>query len=130
MVEVESKEKTSLSAIMNRIIQKKERNRLSDAFAETDVPAVINKYLSEPVIVSSPLQYWKEYEHSSKSDIEKGLVSLAKKYLTPPPTSTDVERLFSTAGNILSPERNCLRPHNVEKLLFCRENLPLVNFKY
>ena len=36
----------------------------------------------------------------------------------------------STAGDILTKERNRLIPYNAEKLLFCRENLPVVNFQY
>ena len=55
---------------------------------------------------------------------------MAKKYLTPPATSTDVERLFSTAGDILTKERNRLLPENLDKLLFCKENFPLINFQY
>ena len=47
----------------------------------------------------------------------------------PPPTSTDVERLFSVAGNILTPKRN-IKPENLEMLLFCRENFMNVNFDY
>ena len=43
---------------------------------------------------------------------------------------SDVERLFSTAGDILTDERNRLKPETAEKLLFCRENLPVVDFKY
>ena len=42
----------------------------------------------------------------------------------------DVERLFSTAKDLLSPEHNRLNPKNAEKILFCRTNLPLVNFRY
>ena len=57
------------------------------------------------------------------------LVRLAKKYLTPPPTSTDVERLFSVAGNILTEERNSLLPENVDKLLFLKENIRNLNFE-
>ena len=41
-----------------------------------------------------------------------------------------VERLFSTAGDIVTNERNQLKPENAEKLLFLRENLPKVNFRY
>lgn len=39
-------------------------------------------------------------------------------------------RLFSVAGNLVTDERNRLLPETAEKLLFCRENLPLVNFQY
>ena len=45
-------------------------------------------------------------------------------------TSVDVERLFSTAGDILTPERNRLSPETAEKMLFLRENLPIVDFQY
>ena len=47
-----------------------------------------------------------------------GLAKLAKKFLTPPPTSTAVERLFSSAGLILDDRRSKLLPETVEKLLF------------
>ena len=50
------------------------------------------------------------------------MAKLACYYLTPPPTSTDVERLFSIAGNILTDSRNRLTPENLEKLLFIRQN--------
>ena len=57
---------------------------------------------------------------------------MAANYLTPPATSVDVERLFSTgtAGDILTPERNRLCPETAEKVLFLRENLPIVGFEY
>ena len=51
-------------------------------------------------------------------------------YLTPPPSSADVECLFSTAGHIYSDDRNRLKPENLEKLLFLRENLKYLDFKY
>ena len=53
---------------------------------------------------------------------------LAESYLTPHPTTTDVERLFSTAGDIITNERNKLNP--AEKILFLRENLPKIKFQY
>ena len=52
------------------------------------------------------------------------LSNIAESYLTPYPTTTDVERLFSTAGDIITNERNKLNPANAEKILFLRENLP------
>ena len=53
-----------------------------------------------------------------------GLAKLAKKYLTPPPTSTAVERLFSSAGLILDDRRSKLLPETVEKL---RSNIAEAN---
>ena len=58
------------------------------------------------------------------------LSNIAESYLTPYPTTTDVERLFSTAGDIITNERNKLNPANAEKILFLRENLPKIKFQY
>ena len=81
-------------------------------------------------MASQCLGFWKNYEKTTNTKIKLTLTKVAKKYLTPPPTSTDVERLFSTVGDILSNERNRLVPENLEKLLFCRENLLVVGFRY
>ena len=64
--------------------------------------------------------------------VERAAANLAEYYLTPPATSVelDVERLFSTAGDILSNERNKLKPENASKILFLKENLPIVKFQY
>ena len=62
--------------------------------------------------------------------MERLASKLAEYYLTPPATSVDVECLFSTAGDILTQERNKLNPQNAAKILFLRENLKLVNFEY
>ena len=55
---------------------------------------------------------------------------VAELYLSPPATSVDVERLFSTAGDIRTQERNSLLPENAAKLLFLKENLPRIGFNY
>ena len=47
--------------------------------------------------------------------------SFSNRYLTPPATSTAVERLFSAAGLIMDAKRNKLSPTFVDKLLFLRE---------
>ena len=39
--------------------------------------------------------------------------------------STASERLFSTAGNIITDQRNCLDPDRAEMLLFLNKNLRL-----
>ena len=78
---------------------------------------------------SNVLDFWKKMSKSTKP-IERKAAKLAEYYLTPPPSSVDVERLFSTAGDIITNERNRLLPDNAAKLLFLRENLPRVNYKY
>lgn len=60
----------------------------------------------------------------------KKIGDLAKIYLTAPPSSCDVERLFSTASEILNKRRNKLLPSNAEKLLFVHENISKVNYQW
>ena len=78
----------------------------------------------------SPLDYWKERSMATEKPWTKIKCSLAKQYLTTPPISCDVERLFSTASHILSKERNRLLSHNAEKLLFVHENISRVHYNY
>ena len=53
---------------------------------------------------------------------------LCPRYLTPPPTSTDVERLFSRAGAALPNHRAGTLPERVDRVLFIRENILSLNF--
>ena len=78
----------------------------------------------------SPLQFWKVVEADTEKPWTKQMAILAKVYLTPPPTSADVERLFSSGSNVLNKFRNRLLPHNSEKLLFCHENMSRVNYQF
>ena len=74
-------------------------------------------------------EYWHRMS-KSMNPLNRAVADLAAYYLTPPPGSVDVERLFSTAGDILRDERNRLKPENAAMMLFLRENLPLINFDY
>ena len=78
----------------------------------------------------SALLYWKTKEEEVKKPWVKVMANLAKIFLTPPPTSADVERLFSTASHVLNKDRNRLLPQNSDKLLFLHENLINVNYQY
>ena len=49
------------------------------------------------------------------------LIKTMFRYLTPPTTSTAVERLFSAAGLILDARRSKLDPAWVDHILFLRE---------
>ena len=100
-------------------------NEVSRAPTDT-VESVIESYLSSK-LVNNNLAFWAKYSADGKDcKIKMALANLAKRYLTPHPTSTNVERLFSTASNVLD-DRN-LNTESLEKLVFLKENLKLGNF--
>ena len=55
------------------------------------------------------------------------LAHLAQKYLAPPPTTVPLERLFSTAGNVVTDRRTALDVEKVEMLLLLNFNIHLKN---
>ena len=92
----------------------------------------IDEYLSLPLTdyrMESSFSFWKEYSKSGGT-AQRCLAELAIQYLTPPATSTDIERSNSVGGNVVTPHRNQLEPENTEMLMFLRENWPLINFRY
>ena len=98
--------------------------------AENTEEDILGKYLNSPVEEKVCLKFWRDYEQNCQGNpVKKALARLAKKFLTAPPTSTDVERLFSVAGNILCDERNRLLPSNAASLLFMRENITNYNYQ-
>ena len=100
--------------------QSREGGSQVDVFGES-AEKVVKEYLAGK-LEDKNLKFWAMFQQRKDGKYSRALVRLAKKYLTPPPTSTSVERLFSTAGNI-SEDRPRLLPENLEKLLFLRENL-------
>ena len=136
LVERETEEPTeesfTLQALMKKVIAEKQVEEPSDETAEGRARQVVSAFLSIPVEEKECLGFWREYEEKAKNEknsVKLKLAKLAKKYLSPPPTSTDVERLFSIAGSILTDERNRLLPDNLDKLLFLKQNIQLLNFK-
>lgn len=73
-----------------------------------------------------PLVFWTQ----SNPDLPVKLKTVVRKLFAIPATSVASERMFSTAGYIFNDKRAMLKPENLEKLLFCKANLPLVNFTY
>ena len=126
VAEAEATELTIKNLMMKAVAANNNNNEPQVANEEE----ILKNYLNSPVEEKKCLQFWKEFERSANGcKIKLALSRLAKKFLTPPATSTDVERLFSVAGNILCDERNRLLPDNVDKLLFMRSNLENYNFQ-
>lgn len=80
-------------------------------------------YLAESQIGHNQDAYlwWRSHEAKYPA-----VAALAKRYLSIPSTSASSERTFSTAGNIVSPKRNCLLPENVNMLVFLYQNRHLL----
>ena len=91
----------------------------------------VESYLDQKCIEDDsydPLDYWK-MAFKTDAPIDVQLSKIAGHYLTPPASSVDVERLFSTAADIITNNRGRLNPERAEKI-FCRENFSLIQYQY
>lgn len=79
-------------------------------------------YKQEPGLPlnSNPLIWWKAHTHQYPL-----LSKLAKKYLGVPATSVASERVFSTAGDIVTAQRAALSPEHVDRLIFLKKNMKI-----
>ena len=64
------------------------------------------------------LSFWREQSLNLP-----GLTELATKYMVVQATSVPAERVFSTAGDIITAECACLDPEQVEVLIFLKKNM-------
>jgi hypothetical protein len=101
-MKTKSIENTGFSSMMQNIIAQSQNTRSKNPTSKL-AKEVLNEYL-ESLTSSCCLEFWKEYEEKTTLKAKFGLAKMAKRFLTPPPTSPEVERLFSTAGDILSNE--------------------------
>ena len=126
-----SEEKDGFAQRMHAIYKK---NKLKsnpvgeDKILKKEIEMTVYDYCKESP-AENAFNYWKERASSSNLVIQ-AMAKMAEIYLTPSPTTTDVERLFSTARDIITNERNRLLPATAEKLLFLREDFPKINFNY
>ena len=118
--------KNDLFAALEEVKKKAKRD---DSNRGETAETVWKEYINSVLETNKNLSWWLKYEERADSNKYKlALCRLAKKYLTPPPTSTDCERLFSVAGQIVDEKRANLLPDNLEKILFLRENILSTNF--
>ena len=95
---------------------------------ENSVDPAVNKAEEEiaqykmykPISVDDdPLQWWRLHEGQFPL-----LATVARSMLAIPGTSVPSERVFSTAGDIITANRACLKWHKVDKMLFLKMNMP------
>ena len=75
--------------------------------------------------LTETVSWWKE-----RGDKHPVLAKIAKTFLACPPGSVASEQLFSGAGIIYDEKRNALKGETSEKLLFLKNNMPLLKFEY
>lgn len=88
--------------------------------SEQDIcEAEVSQYKKEPSInaTENPLTWWRQNNERYPS-----LAILAKKYLCIPATSVPSERVFSTAGDIVTAQRSQLKSEHVDRLIFLKKN--------
>ena len=125
-IEGEGEDVKGRSAFQRIMAQMKDKANQSSRDPVATVENVVDSYLASKLSNNS-LSFWAKFEADSKGcKIKMALVRVAKRHLTPHPTSTNVERLFSTASNVLEGRR--LNTESFEKLVFLKENLKLQNF--
>lgn len=66
----------------------------------------------------SPLEWWKDNKNTFPV-----FASMAQAYLSIPATSVASERVFSTAGEIVTSKSSLLSPENVDHLIFLTKNM-------
>lgn len=93
----------------------------------TPIELEMDQYFREPAISRSdnPLTWWQQNCHRLPL-----LASVARRFLAAPPSSVASERMFSTAGDVLTDSRCRLLPERAEHLIFLKINLPILNFNY
>lgn len=81
--------------------------------------AELKRYLQEEPIDSNadPLAWWRDNQNRFPL-----LCKVARKYMCICAKSTPSERVFSAAGNIVTPLRSSLKPHKVNMLVFLARN--------
>ena len=75
-------------------------------------------------------RFWQDYEKTAgpNDNLKKAFIRVAKQHLTPPPSSTNVERLFSYGGLVATDHRASLSGEKLDQILFLRENALMANF--
>lgn len=103
----------------------KELPKISDTSTVTPsdtvtIQRMVEDYFHDTVQVGMLQSAFFSFQYSK--EIWRPLYKLALHYLSCPPSSVYSERVFSTAGNLVTNRRRRLLPQNVEEMMFIKMN--------
>jgi len=112
--------KTAMAELFGEVFKKQDQVK---AFSQIVEDEVASYRLADSICVDAdPFMWWKtnecKFPHVAKA---------AKRHLCVPGTSVPSERIFSTAGDIVSANRSRLAPDSVDRLIFLHKNLSIVD---
>jgi hypothetical protein len=99
-------------------------SRTQDTLDEEDLSSEWDRYLSQRIRAREDANLH-EWWQNHACDFP-GFYRLAQLYLTIPPTSAGVERMFSKARRVLDRLRLRMKPERAELLVYLRENIQIV----
>ncbi|XP_054592246.2 E3 SUMO-protein ligase ZBED1-like [Nothobranchius furzeri] len=116
------KQSSALESLLGEAyIPREERGHAKKTLAEVAEDEIKRYRARRPAgLQDNPLVWWRENEKEYPL-----LARMAKRYLCVPGTSVASERVFSTAGDIITAKRSCLTPGHVNQLLFLQKNLTI-----
>uniref|UniRef100_A0A1A8B204 6-phosphofructo-2-kinase/fructose-2, 6-biphosphatase 1 n=1 Tax=Nothobranchius furzeri TaxID=105023 RepID=A0A1A8B204_NOTFU len=112
--------KTAMAELFGEVFKKQDQVKTLAQVVEDEVASY---RLAESIGVDAdPFRWWKTNEHKFPH-----VAKVAKRLLCVPGTSVPSERIFSTAGDIVSANRSRLAPDSVDRLIFLHKNLSIVD---
>ena len=110
------KRMSALADLLGQTFKTTHHQLLATSIAETEV----KQYLDAPLLplTDDRLHWWKSHAQAYPL-----LAKLAQRHLCVPGTSVPAERVFSTAGDIISSQRSCLTSEHDDQLLFLKKNM-------
>ena len=107
-----------VSSLLNVVVRQRVSACRSSATPASTAIATLDQYVrGKPRWEDAPIPYWTHRPPEGKQ-----AAKLALRYLIAPATSVPSERVFSTAGIIISERRSSLKPEKACMLIFLRRN--------
>ncbi|XP_038062483.1 E3 SUMO-protein ligase ZBED1-like [Patiria miniata] len=112
------KRKLTLGNVLGKKRRSEDPTTPIDQRANVELERYLSMVLDDVDGETDPLMWWRDHQRSFPL-----LAKLSRKYLCICATSSPSERLFSTAGHVVSPQRSLLKPDKVNMLVFLAKNL-------